>query len=56
MRLILPLLVVAALGLSACGQRGPLEPPPGAPPKAEAQKTRDRGAPPRERFILDPLL
>lgn len=30
--------LVAALALGACGRRGPLEPPPGAPPEAKASQ------------------
>lgn len=36
-RLALPLLFLAACSLSACGRRGPLEPPPGStPPRSQA--------------------
>lgn len=35
-RLALPLLILAACSLAACGRRGPLEPPPGStPPRAQ---------------------
>ncbi|HMN73834.1 MAG TPA: lipoprotein [Rhodoblastus sp.] len=42
--------IVAALALSGCGRRGPLEPPPGAPPdqkasQAAAPKVQPPGAP-----------
>ncbi|MFG1297201.1 LPS translocon maturation chaperone LptM [Xanthobacter variabilis] len=37
-RLTLPLALVAAFALAACGVKGPLEPPPGAPqPHVQAQ-------------------
>lgn len=38
-RLTLPLALVAAFALTACGVKGPLEPPPGAPqaPAPQAQ-------------------
>ncbi|WP_454918881.1 LPS translocon maturation chaperone LptM [Xanthobacter sediminis] len=38
-RLTLPLALAAALALAACGVKGPLEPPPGAPqaPAPQAQ-------------------
>ncbi|MDQ0505729.1 LPS translocon maturation chaperone LptM [Xanthobacter agilis] len=38
-RLTLPLALVAAFALAACGVKGPLEPPPGAPqpPAPQAQ-------------------
>lgn len=35
-RLTLPLLILAACALAACGRRGPLEPPPGAAPPPQA--------------------
>ena len=52
--------VAAALSLSACGRRGPLE----APPSATAVTNTAAGAPvdesgptkPQKPFILDPLL
>ncbi|MCB1544866.1 MAG: lipoprotein [Methylobacteriaceae bacterium] len=42
--------IVAALVLTGCGRRGPLEPPPGSPPQARASqqvepKTQAPGAP-----------
>lgn len=36
-RLTLPLALAAALALAACGVKGPLEPPPGAPQAATPQ-------------------
>jgi predicted small lipoprotein YifL len=54
---VIALLCVAAVGLSACGRKGPLEPPPGAAvtdkaggPSAEPAKK------PQRHFILDPLI
>ncbi len=59
-------LAVAAAGLSACGVKGPLEPPGGsaavASGEAKSAESADPGsnsaAPkkPHEPFILDPLL
>jgi predicted small lipoprotein YifL len=48
--------VVAAVGLSACGRRGPLEPPPGS--AVAADPAADPATPPKpdKDFILDPLL
>jgi predicted small lipoprotein YifL len=48
-------LVAAAIGLSACGRKGPLEPPPGA---AAVAPQADEATPPKpdKDFILDPLL
>lgn len=56
-RVIIVTVVAAALGLSACGRKGPLEPPPGsgeAPPEA-AQKPAPE---PEEKksFLLDFLI
>ncbi|HKM87114.1 MAG TPA: lipoprotein [Xanthobacteraceae bacterium] len=69
-RFALAVLVAAALGLSACGRKGPLDPPPSAavppPPAASAADasgapaTAAPAAPPaptqKKSFILDPLL
>ena len=46
------------LGLSGCGQKGPLEPPPSAAtPQAEGQPAPPPPPKaPNEPFILDPLL
>ena len=57
-------LALAAVGLSACGVRGPLDPPPqaaaeGAAKSAEAGDAGENSAAkpkPHEDFILDPLL
>ncbi|MCB1386817.1 MAG: lipoprotein [Nitratireductor sp.] len=48
--------LVLASGLSGCGRRGPLEPPPGAvvkPAPGEEQPAKTGGDTP---FILDPLI
>jgi predicted small lipoprotein YifL len=46
-RLTLPVLVVCAIALSACGRAGPLEPPPGpaAVPGPSPQLTQTDGTP-----------
>lgn len=58
------LVIAAALGLSACGVKGPLEAPPEAKVAGDA-KSADSADPgknseapkkPHEGFILDPLL
>lgn len=51
--------VAAAIGLSACGRRGPLEPPPTAAataaiPDDEAEEAKP--AKPDRTFVLDPLI
>lgn len=54
-RFIIVGIVVCALGLSACGRKGPLEPPPGvqdAPPEA-AQKPEPEE---KKGFLLDFLI
>ena len=43
-RLLLAVFIIASLGLTACGVRGPLEAPPGAPPPSD------------EPYHLDPLI
>jgi predicted small lipoprotein YifL len=70
-RFALVVLIAAALGLSACGRKGALDPPPNAsapppPPAASAADasgapaTANPAAPPaatqKKSFILDPLL
>jgi predicted small lipoprotein YifL len=66
-RFALVVLVAAALGLAACGRKGPLDPPPSAavppPPAASAadaasaSATANPAAPNQKKsFILDPLL
>jgi predicted small lipoprotein YifL len=37
LRLALSAALAASLGLAACGRKGPLDPPPGAPLSGEAQ-------------------
>jgi len=51
-------LIAAAIGLSACGRKGPLEPPPYAAAAAETGDKTAETAPPKpdKDFILDPLL
>lgn len=39
-RLTLPLALVAAFALAACGVKGPLEPPPGAPKPPQPQASQ----------------
>jgi predicted small lipoprotein YifL len=53
--------LVAAVGLSACGRRGALDPPPSAAakaaPTADGKPPPDRGITKPDRpFVLDPLL
>jgi len=68
-RIALAVLVTAiALGLSACGRKGPLDPPPSAavpPPPPSASAADASGAPAtanppaptqKKSFLLDPLL
>jgi len=60
-------LLLLAAGLSACGKRGPLDPPPAAKTTAEASRAEAEGGEvieerktsaekPHEPFILDVLL
>ncbi len=61
---IVTLIGVAAMGLSGCGVKGPLEPPPEAKAAGQAKsadaadpgKNSDAPPKPHESFILDPLL
>lgn len=51
--------VVAAIGVSACGRRGPLEPPPSATATAaipEDGAEEAKPAKPDRTFVLDSLL
>jgi len=53
--------LVAAVGLTACGRKGPLEPPPSAAvkatPSADGKPPPDPGITKPDRpFVLDPLL
>lgn len=49
-------LVAAAIGLSACGRKGPLEPPPNAVTATAPQPAEATPPKPDKDFILDPLL
>lgn len=53
-------ILVAAVGLSACGRRGALEPPPGAQatssPDDDSSADREKAQKPNRPFILDGLL
>ena len=53
---LIVVLLVSAMGLSACGRKGPLERPPAA--KASEAQVVDGGSPsrPNRPFILDRLL
>jgi predicted small lipoprotein YifL len=61
-RVLIAGILVAAVGLAACGRRGPLEPPPSA--AATTTVPDDGKAPPPDPgitkpdrpFVLDPLL
>jgi len=63
-KLVYVAVALAAVGMSACGSRGPLEPPPnavadGAAKSAEAGAAGENSVAkpkPHEPFILDPLL
>ncbi|MFD1703249.1 lipoprotein [Methylopila henanensis] len=51
--------LVLAVGLSACGRRGPLEPPPGAPTTTVTKSdgtTEKKVVKPNRPFVLDGLL
>lgn len=53
---VMAALLVTALGLSACGRKGPLERPPAArTADAQAADTSGQGGPKRP-FILDGLI
>jgi predicted small lipoprotein YifL len=53
---LLVALIVSAIGLSACGRKGPLERPPGAQ-TADAQAADGKSpSKPNRPFILDRLL
>jgi len=47
--------VAAAIGLSGCGRKGPLE-APGAEIKPAPDTTKTSDAKPNKSFVLDPLL
>ena len=60
-RAVIAGVLLAALGLTACGRRGPLEMPPSAaaklPPTADGKPPPDPGITKPDRpFVLDPLL
>jgi predicted small lipoprotein YifL len=52
--------LLAAIGLTACGRKGPLEPPPAAAARSaepDGTKPADTGpTKPDKPFLLDPLL
>jgi predicted small lipoprotein YifL len=54
--LVLAVLVIAGLGLSACGRKGPLEAPPGQPRAQGAPVGETESGKPDRPFILDGLL
>ena len=43
--------LIAALALAACGRRGPLELPPGAPPQAVSSATSPSGTAAQDRVL-----
>ena len=59
-RIALAGLLVGALALSACGRKGPLEPPPGAAvskdDNAAAVEKDPKAGKPNRSFLLDPLI
>ncbi|MGE0231677.1 MAG: lipoprotein [Flavobacteriaceae bacterium] len=58
LRALLTLLMVSmlALAVSACGRKGPLEPPPGKPDQGPATSDGIPAEKPNRPFILDGLL
>ncbi|MEZ5925407.1 MAG: lipoprotein [Hyphomicrobiaceae bacterium] len=52
---ILMLLVAVAIALSACGVRGPLEPPPGASDESSGAVEPGQGTSHKD-FVLDGIL
>lgn len=52
------LIVLLAASLAACGRKGPLQPPPGAPdqPAQAGQEAPDDAVKPDRSFILDSIL
>jgi predicted small lipoprotein YifL len=55
-RVVVVGLIAIAIGLSGCGRRGALEPPPGAAMKSATAGEAPAPAKPDKKFILDPLL
>jgi predicted small lipoprotein YifL len=59
-RIALAGVLIAALGLSACGRKGPLEAPPGAAvtnnDNATAEAKDPNAGKPKGSFVLDPLV
>lgn len=51
LRLSLIVALVAALGLAACGRKGPLDPPPGASLAGEQATTASGGTQPDRRIL-----
>ena len=56
LHIALALLVIAGLGLSACGRKGPLEAPPSQPRADGAPPAETASGKPDRPFILDGLL
>ena len=55
-RIITVVLLVSALGLTACGRRGKLEPPPGTADAAAPSAEKQPKAEDRESYLLDFLI
>jgi predicted small lipoprotein YifL len=56
-RVAVGVLILAALGLSACGRKGALEPPPSAQATDNSATMTAKPAPkPARHFFLDPLI
>jgi predicted small lipoprotein YifL len=53
---LLTIMMLVALGLTACGKRSNLEPPPGAVAQPKVAKGETAPDKPHEPFILDALL
>lgn len=56
-RAVLAAVLISAVGLSACGRKGPLQPPPSAATTGEDGKDdKGKNSKPDRPFILDPLI